>query len=254
MTFSPAQIIDQTVSIIKKDRFILVPYILFFVVLHLMRQYLGAWIGEETKVTVYTIVFISGVWVADLVLKGVVMGFTVTLFRKEFASGSEVVSRLLHRLSTLLGSSVLVMIPLAGILYGLLGYSSDPAAVEWTVLKIIGAILLVPLSLILEFIPVEVMAGDESILSTLKKVFVFLKTRLSLVMMFTLLILLFMFLTLFVSQLMAFIPVIGASVLSNVAMGCGYTFVYVMTGVFYLIIIQPKVDVSITSDPDSSIE
>lgn len=174
------------------------------------------------------------------------MGFTVDLFQSKTVSGRDVLDRVMKRLAPLLVASFMVILPLAGIVYGLLDSGKDQAAVEWTILKIVGLILLIPLSLMLEFIPIEVMAGDLSSIGVLKRVFRFLKEKLGLVLLFTLLIVLFMFMTLFVAQVLALIPIFGEGLLANLAMGVGYTFVYVMTGVFYLSMTAPNVDVQIS--------
>lgn len=60
MKFSPAYLIDKTVSVVNRDRFIFVPYILFFVGLYLVRVSFGKWIPKEGDLTIAALLFVGG--------------------------------------------------------------------------------------------------------------------------------------------------------------------------------------------------
>ena len=240
MPFSLKNLLKKTFLIIKKDKLILVPYLVFFLSAQILHE-LFSQIGVPLNLAPSPLL-LGFSWVAEMVFKSVTLIMAGTLYAQHCFSLKEVIKTSVKKFPALMISTGIFVIPI--IIITQYVYQDIPNELSFALVGLfILAVFLIPLSLVLEFIPMPLLLGYQSMGKSIQSAFILVKIRFKHVIIVTSTTLCIVLLTSIISILVApagleaeispELHALGYCV-EAIIQGVGYCFIYTMLAVFYL--------------------
>ena len=223
------ELLSKTTNYIRKDVFILAPYIVYLYIVFLFSSSV-----ENVKEMTFQSMFFNFVflgWFLQLFFKGLTLSMLIKLRDSAVINLGDSWRLFLSRFNVLLLSTSIVIAPLLMLFYMVL--TAGNSIVDG-VFFIIILIVIVPLSFVLQFLPVIVLTSTDSAWITVKASFDFVKRTVKPVLWCSLVVLGVSLVSLIFSLGSRLIPVIGTSVVSVLCDGVLSTFICIYLGLFYL--------------------
>lgn len=241
MKVSIRSITITTLKLLLKDKIIFAPYLIFLLSLGLIDHYFH--FSTQKNVT-YLLVIITVSWFLELIFKAITLNMANMLRQKTHINIKDSVFYSIKRFPHLAFSNVLLFIPVGSIMYLIMQFSNlEKIPLAYAFIGLILVIIILFISLILEFIPILVVCERENGWQGIKKSVRFVKKYFMQVIKFTVLCLFIIINTFFLTAILEQVPILGTAFLKSIAQGIGYTFVYVLGVVFYF---QFKEDVGVS--------
>lgn len=238
MPLSVKTLIKKTFETVKKDKLIFFPYLIFFLVAQLLHELLP-WV--RMSIAPLQPFFIHLGWAVETGFKCLTLIMAGHLYSHSHFSLKTVLKESIKKFPVLLVSTGIFVIPIITLTQSV--YKDIPQELNVMLLGLfILALFLIPLSLVLEFIPMPVLLNHAGVLSGIQQAFQLVKTQFRAVLTVTALTLGLIFLT-SLASLLAVPQEVSASSPTLHALGycmeaviqaVGYTLVYTMMAVFYL--------------------
>ncbi|MCP4051039.1 MAG: hypothetical protein GY730_10075 [bacterium] len=237
LTVFAREIFSGVFNIIKKDKIILAPSFIFFSSLYflvaLFPQFFDYTADKQMDYDTVRQMFFSFFFVSTLntLLKGITISMSVMLYEQKILSGRKMLLSFIKKIPHLLISSMLFLIPLYFMMKFVLlegGSKSNNNAVV-----IFSALILIPLVLIYEFVPVMIIGSGRDWFNAILSATAFVKANIKKVLIFKSLSICVIYASVILTSLFYSIPLLGKTFFQIIILGGGYCFTYIMTVVFY---------------------
>lgn len=219
----------RSVQILKKEPVILVPYSCFYFFSLILEKQFSFEITSLSSISFSTIQLLLLRWFVDLFVSLLTVSFVVYIAANRDIDISKALSSAFHNLPKLLLSSVAVVFPLI-VLVLITGLSAN-ALSNFQALIFIS--LLIPLSIILQFLPVSTYFNQQGVLNGIKRLILFLIDQKVAVLKLSFLMFFLTLSTYTIGEVFSLIPVIGEALFTGLFFGCFSAFSTTLTVVFY---------------------
>jgi len=218
--------------LIRKDKIILAPYLIFAFLVSLIDQHWLPLFEKSLGLYAYLTRYLLTNWIVDLFFMGVTVSIAVSLYHNRKVVIGDSLAEIRRKFFNLMLGTIVTVLPMAIVSYQMFsGYQATKSMNPW----VIGlALLLVPVSICLMFVPVLVIVKSLNWFQSIIQSFYFVKRHLKNVLFFVSLVLCINVLFLYLGAMMVAIPVVGKPVFYVACQGVGYSVIYILNVVFYL--------------------
>lgn len=241
MPFSIKLLLKKTFHIIQKDKLILVPYLIFFLSAQILHDVLPL-LNLPTTGLQPEPILIGFSWVTEMVFKSITLVMAGILYVQPYFSLKEVLKTSLKKLPVVLIGTGIFVVPIIFVTQYM--YKDIPNELGLALVGLfILAIFLIPLSLVLEFIPMPILLKEQGLFKSIQSAFSLVKIRLKQVIIVTSMTLCIVLFTSIISvlitpsgleaQVSPELHALGFCV-EAIIQAIGYCFIYTMLAVFYL--------------------
>lgn len=252
MQFNIFKLFNKTITILKKDKIIFVPYLAFFLISQSYQTFIN--IAEPDKdLTTFSfwtkLVILN--WLVELFFKGLTIGAGIQILKKEEIDIINLIKTITKKYFKMILATAPFALP---VIFISLHYftslktltaetGSNP---EIQIIQILPILIILPLFLIIEFVPVIFLSENLSLKQSFFKTPTFVWKNIKKVFILSSFILLISFFILNLTVIFGDIPVIGESLLFALINGVGHCTVTTLYVVFYFFIKDnPIVDVEV---------
>ncbi|MFT5171723.1 MAG: hypothetical protein ACI9BD_001501 [Candidatus Marinamargulisbacteria bacterium] len=225
-----SELVSRSIKIVRKDKLVLIPYVCCVLILQSFHSHFGPTSPDKLTAASFILNVVVLGWVVELFFKAVTIRMSWNIHKGDSLEIEKDVGFVAKKFRRLLLSTGIILFPLVGLVkVGLLDVPKGQGLAGFALF-----ILVVPLVLVLEFIPLMVILEDKNVFESIKGSFLFVKRNFLKVIKFSGFIACVMLIAIIFAESLGTVPVIGDSVLKACVTGVGYGFMYVMTVVFYV--------------------
>jgi hypothetical protein len=233
MTF--LELLKKSISLIKREPLIMVPYVAFYFISQILETQFTADLTEMSSITFSMIQLFLLRWGLELMVSILTVAFAAYTLKRTLDI-QKAVTGALHRFPSLILSSVLIVVPLA-----LVVLSAGMSFESMTMLQgLLLIIFLLPISIIIQFLPISIYLSSESGIKVLKDTILLLKNNFKKVVLFSLMVFSLTLFTLILGEIFIQVPVLGKAILGGVIFGCFSSCITVLTLCFFRSLTQSK--------------
>ncbi len=227
MNFS--KLLLDSLKLLKKEPLIIVPYIAFYFVSQIIETQFS-FDAESMKVITFPMVQLFLLrWGMELLVSIISVSFAAYVLSKRNLDIQKALSSALHRFPSLILASVLVVLPLA-----LIVLSAGMSFASMTTFQgLLLLVLLLPISIIIQFLPVTVFLSEKSGVKVLSETIKMLVKNFKKVLLFSLMVFSLTLFTLILGEMFIQIPVLGKAILAGLIFGCFSACITVLTLCFF---------------------
>ena len=217
--------------LMKKDPFIICPYLIFFFSFKVVSFLFPSVFSEKLSFQLLLIQFILIGWIIEIFFKSLTMIMAQKLKKTPNIPIQDSIKETIQKYKTLILSTTPFMIPLFFIFYTSITSLNNQS---FNLLTVINFILLIPLSIMIHFIPATIIVLTTSKNTPfIKLTWEFIKNNLKTTIMFVLLTYLINIFSLILGSLFSFIPIIGQAIIQVIFQSAATSLIYIATYLFY---------------------
>lgn len=242
MSFSILTLLSKSHTLLKAEKLILAPYLIFFLIIHSVMNIYSISLDKPMAIKGNIILFLIVGWVVELFFKGLTISMAYHVYNENNDQKKTSLSFPLHytliKFHHLLLSVGSLMIPFFLIAkYILPSNQGDPFSL---LLSTIGLFLMLFFVFIIHILPVMVLVDNLNWYQAIQLSFSLIKNNIKNIIMFTGLIFSLLIVMFFLTALFNTIPILGDTLFQVIFKALGYTYLYVITTLFYVLILSPK--------------
>lgn len=227
-----SKLLGKSIDLIKKDKVVLVPYIIYFLLLQIITTFI---FNKHIDTVSLTIPFIITSWLPEMFIKGWTIYIATRLYRGKDIPLMDTFIQVVKRYPRLLLATIPLILPILLLFFQ---FPNNTEALQaWQsaqfLLIIPIVIIMIPVSFILEFIPLFIIAKNRKVITAIKAASFFVWHNLGPTIVFMSLSISISFLAVLASAICSQIPFIGESFLGIVFKAFGSSLVYVVATVFF---------------------
>ena len=230
---SISKLFQSSVTLVKRDPIVLVPFLSFFFLSQVFHQHFPSFLGSQTEETSMTaLTLLVARWVVQLFVNGYTLFLVMGLLTSGVVNVSGAFKRTLARFLDLFLASSILMIPFVFLYFYTQFDFSKLGGLELLVTFFI-LILFVPVSVMLQFIPVFIVDTSQSWQAVLFDTVAFIRRTLRELVWLYAAIFLITLIALILSSLFFSVPLIGQAVMSGGVLAVSSTLISIMSFLFY---------------------
>jgi hypothetical protein len=236
MTTGMSTLLFETIKDIKNDWIIVTPFWIFFFGFQTVSLTSSPVFVAETMPSLMTILAYIGIWITELFIKCIVILLSQNYRLKR------AFSQTLDQFKKVAIASSLALLPM-GVLLLLLTTQAQSGGFYQFIIFVVFISIAIPALLLLQFLPLPYLLGNESLLSGITKTWFLIKDNLLSVTRCMLWIILISIISLIISGVMEQVPIIGKSVLVILNQGVIATLITLFTVKVYITILKKDTNI-----------
>ncbi len=259
MPFSILHLCKKSLGLIKQDPFLLVPYLVFFLSNQIFHQLFPHFLKQNNTILMLEVMVLT--WIIELFFKSLTLLLAGSVYRGHPFSLKKTLYISFQRFLILLIGTGPFIIPI--MISTQVFYKTPPTQVDISMISLlIFTLVLIPVSLILEMVPLPILLEKKAYFQGIKEAYRFVKTEFRKVLLVTSLTLCIIIICSLLSLWVTtpslttndnFAPLLSAlgNSLESIIQAFGYCFIYCILTVFYLDIKTQKLNETKSSDSPS---
>ena len=224
-------ILKQAIQLIKQEPLIVAPYVMYAWAIISIESVFPLF-KEGMAISDFLIRYATSNWLVELVVIAVTITMATTLQKKRKIKGSKVLSRVMNRYTQLVIATSITVIPTGVASFYMM--QSLQANTEMPTISLIILSIMLPLGVLLAFVPVALLSDDISWRQSIVVSARFVYKEFRVVLVYLLLVVTINMLMHTMSLLFMNIPLLGRSLFFGFFQGIGNSIIYIINVVVFI--------------------